>query len=109
MAGAKVDVGEGIKFVDHNVNVVAANTRVNDADALSFVSASNGFEFSALNLAFFFFKVRSHQSHATRIAYENNFVSQLFGAKMKVENRTIRIDDEFRFRKIRVVLGETVL
>ena len=50
-ASGKVDIGQSIEFVDHDVDVVAPDTRGNHCETLAFVSSGHGAELAALDFA----------------------------------------------------------
>jgi hypothetical protein len=89
-----VDVGEGIEFVDYDVDVVTADAVTLAGDTLAFVHAGDGVELTAADLAFFRIEVGSDGIYTSRVAHENHTVSQLFGLQMEVETRAVVVDDQ---------------
>ena len=90
-----VDIGKGIKFVDHDVDIVAADTMALHSDAFAFVCASDGVELTAAHLALFRIKVCSNGVNTCRIAHEDNLVCQLFRLQMEMEAGTVGINNQF--------------
>ena len=56
-AHVKIDIGQRIKLVDHNINIVTPYSRRNHRKALPFVSARNGTKLTAFDFAFARFKM----------------------------------------------------
>ena len=99
LARVIVDVGKSIEFVDHDIDIVAADTVTLTSDALAFIHTSDGVELTTADLALFRVEMGSNGIHSGRITHEDNLVSQLFWLQMQVKARTIGIDDQFGFRK----------
>ena len=95
LAGVIVDVGERVKFVDHDIYVIAANTVTLNRDALALIGASNGVELTTADLALFRVEVGCNGVNTGRITHQNYLVGQLFRLQMKVKTRTIGIDNQF--------------
>jgi hypothetical protein len=89
-----VDVGEGIEFVDHDVDVVAADAVTLNGNALAFVRTRDGVELTAADLALFRVEVGCDGVYSGRIAYEDYTVGQLFWLQMEVETRAVVVDDQ---------------
>lgn len=88
-----VDVGEGVEFVDHDVDIVTANTMTLASDALAFIHTSDGVELTTADLALFRVEVGCNGIYSSRITHENNLVGQLLWLQMQVEARAIGIND----------------
>ena len=100
LTGIIVDVGERVELVDHDIDVVTADTMTLASDALAFIHTSNGMELTAADLTLFRVEMCSNGIHTCRIAHKNNLVGKLFWLQMQMETRTISIDNQFRFRKM---------
>ena len=89
-----VDVGEGIEFVDHDVDIVTADAMTLHRDALALVHTCDGVELTAADLALFRVEMGSDSVNTGRIAHEDNLVSQLLWLQMEVETRAVVVDDQ---------------
>ena len=94
-AGVEVDVGQGVEFVHHDVNVVAAYARRHHGDAFALVGACDGAKLAALHCAFAFAEVRGHKVYAAGVAHKNHLVGQLLGQHVQVKDAAVGVDDEF--------------
>lgn len=92
-ARLEIDVRQCIKFVDHDVDVVASDTCAQDCDTFTLVAASDGMELATFHLTLLTFEMRGYYANATWISHEDNLVSQLFGPKMEMKDRSVVIDD----------------
>ena len=91
----EVDVGERVKLVHHDVDVVATDARAEDRNAFALVGACDGVELAALNLAFLRLEVCGNGRYSPRVAHKDDAVGQLFGLDVKMKDAAIFIDDEF--------------
>ena len=98
-ASLKVDVGKGIQFGHHNVNIVAADARREHGDTFTLISSCNAVELSAAHFTFLLREVRRNGRHSARVADQNHAASQLFGTQMEVERRAIFVDGQFGWRE----------
>ena len=96
-AGIVVDVGQRVQFVDHDIDIVAADAMRLTGNALSFIHTRYGVEFTRRNLVFNTVKVGCYRVDTSRVTNENHLVSQKFRLQVKVKTGTVTIDDEFRF------------
>ena len=94
-AGGIVNVGEGVKFVDYDVDVVASDSVTLAGDALAFVGTRNGMELATADFVFDGVEVGSNSIYTSWVADEDNTVCQKFGLQMKVETGAVTVDDEF--------------
>ena len=94
-AAIEVDIGKGVELVDHNVDVVASDTRREHGDALALVYSGDGMKLTAGDVALDKVEVCSYRGHAAWVAYENHLGGQLLGTYMKMEYGAVFIDDEF--------------
>ena len=88
-----VDVGEGVEFVDHDIDIVTADTMTLAGDALTFIHTCDGMELTTADLALFRVEVGCNGIYTGRITHKNYFVGQLLWLQMQVEARAIGIDD----------------
>ena len=91
----EVDVGKGIQLVHHDVDVVATDACAEDCDAFALVGAGDCVELTTLYLTFLRVEMAGNGIHSSRIADQDDAVSQLFGFDVKMEDAAIFIDDEF--------------
>ena len=85
LAGLIVDVSQCVEFVGNDVNVVAADAVALAGDALAFISAGDGVELTARDLALFCVEVGSDSVNTGRVANEDHFVGQLLGLQVQME------------------------
>ena len=57
-------------------------------------------ELTAAHVALFCVEVGGNGRYTIRITHEDNLVGQLLGFQMKMETRTVGIDDQFGFWKM---------
>ena len=84
-AGVVVNIGQCVEFVDHDVDVVAANAVRLAGDALALVHAGNGVELAARHFVLDAVEVGGNGVDTGGIADENNLVSQEFRLQVEVE------------------------
>ena len=94
LTGSIVDVGECIEFVDHDIDVVAADAVALTGDTLALVHTRDGVELTAADLALFRVEVVCNGVNTCWIANEDNPVGQLLGLQMEVETRAVVVDDQ---------------
>ena len=85
LTGVVVDVSQRVEFVDHDIDVVAADTMRLSGDALAFVHTGNGMELTATDFVFDAVEVGSNGVYACRVTNEDDFVCQVFRLQMKVK------------------------
>ena len=95
----EIDVGQCVKLVHHDVDVVAPDARTQRSDALALVSAGDSMELAVADLAFLTVEMGSDKIDPARVADENNLVSQLLRLEMKMENAAVGVDNQLRLRK----------
>lgn len=98
LAGLEVDVGQGVEFVDYNVDIVGADTVAEAHYGFALVGASDGVEFAGRYFESPGVEERCHHVDARRIAYEDNAVGELRGEQMQVEYAAVGVDYEFGWR-----------
>ena len=89
-----VDISQRIKFVDHNVDVVATDAVRLASDALAFIRTGDGMELATRYLTLLCVEMGCHSIDTGWIAHEDNLVSQLFGLQVQMETRAVLIDNE---------------
>ena len=94
-AGLVVDIGQRVEFVDHNVDVVAANAVTLTGDALAFIGAGDGVELATAHFVLDGVEMGGNGAHAGWVANENDLIGQMFGFQMKMKARSVFVDDEF--------------
>ena len=77
-----VDICQCVKFIDHDVDVVAADAMTLTGDSFAFVHTRDGMELAVADLTFLRVKVVSNGVNTCWVAYKDNFVSQLFRFQM---------------------------
>jgi len=95
-SGGEIYVCERVKFVDHNVDIVAPYPRGECRDAFSPVGSRNCAKLAAAHLAFHLFKMRGDKGNTSGISHKNYFFRQLLGTKMQVENTSIGVYYQLR-------------
>ena len=100
-SAGEVDVGERVNLVEHDVNVVTANTGRHHGDALAGIGAGDGVKLATLHVALAAVKMSRHRCHTAGVAHKDDLGGQMLGQKMKMKHRPIGIDDEFGGRKKR--------
>ena len=99
LARVIVDVSKRVELVGHDVDVITTYAVTLTSNALALIDTSDGVKLATAHLALFFVEVGGHCVYAGRIAHQNYLVGQLFRLQMKVETRTVGIDNQFGFRK----------
>ena len=94
-AGVVIDICQRVEFVDHNVDVVAANAVTLTGDALAFIGAGDGVELTTAHLVLDRVEVVGNGVYAGWVANENDLIGQMFGFQMKMKARSVFVDDEF--------------
>ena len=96
----KVDIGQCIHLIHHNVDVVTADTGRSHRNPFSLIGTCYRIELTAGDVTFLGLEMRSHQRYPSRVTHQNHLICQLFGSYMQVKNRTVRINNQFGRRKI---------
>ena len=95
-ASRKIDVRKRINLVHYNIAVVRSDTGRDTCDSFTLIASRDGMKLAALDIAFnrAFIEKRSYDINAILIAYENNFIRQMFRTDMQMKNRAISIDNQ---------------
>ena len=93
-ASSVVDVGQRIKFVDYDVDIIAANAVRLAGDALAFIRTGDGMELATRYLTLLGVEMGCNRIDTGWIAHEDNLVSQLFWLQVQMETRAVLIDNE---------------
>ena len=78
LTSAIIDVGQRVKLIGYNIDIVATDTVTLTGDALAFIRTSNGVELTAADLALFRVEVGCNGVYTGWITNEDNLVGQLF-------------------------------
>ena len=93
--GLEIDVGQCVEFVHYDVYVVASDTGRGYRDAFALISTGHGTKLTAFHFAFFGVEMRGYESYTSGVAYQDDFICQVFWFHVEVKHRTIFIDDQF--------------
>ena len=85
-ASRKVDIGQSVQFVHHDVNVVAPDTRGQHGDTLAVVCACYRVKLSATDVALHRIEVGGYRCYTPRVANKDYLASQLLGTEVEVEH-----------------------
>jgi len=94
-AGIEIDIGEGVQFIDHDIDIIGADTGGEDGEAFFAHQAGMGHEFPVLSLHFNGIEVFADLFNAVGVPDGNDGSGDLFGAEVEVVNGTPFIDDQF--------------
>ena len=94
----EVHVGQGVELRDADVDVADSDTRREHGHAFAAVGARYGTEFAVRNLALPGLEMLRHEGHPTGVADQDDRVGHLLGTQVKMENRTVVVDNQFGSR-----------
>ena len=94
LAGFEVDVGQGVQFRHHDVDIVRAYTVGQRGDALSIVFSGDGNKLARSVAAFDVGKIVGQHIHAAGISHHYDIVGQLFGLQMNMESGAVSVNNE---------------
>ena len=80
-----VDVGQGVEFVDHDVDVVTSDAMRLASDSLALVCTRDGMELAAADLTLNRVEVSGYGIDAGGVANKHHLVGQLLRAKVQVK------------------------
>ena len=86
----QVNIGQGIQFGHHNVDVVGAHTRGERGDALSAQSARVYHQLTVLVGELHRVEIFRYIRHAPRVAHHNNIVGQIFRKDTQMVDSAVR-------------------
>ena len=89
----EVDVGESIKLIDYDVNVIASNTSGLNCNSLAFVGAGDGTELAVTGLMFDLVEVETDTGNTLRVSDEDYFVGEKLRFEMEMEATSIGSDN----------------
>ena len=95
-AGLEVDVGKGVEFGHHDVDVVGTDAVGESGDALAAAGAGDGVELAGLFVEFDAVEMLGDGAYAARVAHHYDDVGEVFGQDMEMEHGPVIVDDEFR-------------
>ena len=95
-ACGEIDIGQGVKLVDHDVDIVGTDAVAQAHDRLALIGAAYGVELARRHLEGLAVEKRGDHIDTTRIADQDYTVGELFGQKVKVKHRSVGVDDQFR-------------
>ena len=85
LTGVVINVSQGVELVDHDINVVTADTMRLSSDALAFIHTSDGVELAAADFVLDAVEVSCNGVYTSGVTNEDNLVCQKLGLQMKVE------------------------
>ena len=97
LACGEVHIREGVQLGHHDVDVVRSDSGRQHGDSLAVVFSGCGDELPWLVTELDVGKESGDHIDSSRVADENDDVSQLFRFQMDVERWPVIIDDKFRF------------
>jgi len=97
LAGIEVDIGEGIEFVDDDIDIIGADAGGEDGEAFLADEAGMGDELAVLGPDLDGIEVFADLLYAVGIADGDDGAGNLLGAKIEVIDGATGVDDQFRF------------
>ena len=97
-AGGKIDIYQGIEFVEDDVDVIGADAGGDDGEAFLADAAGVGHEFPVLGAVFDRVEMPANAVYTVGIANGDNGRGQFFGSEIEVVDSAAFIDNEFAFR-----------
>lgn len=94
--GLEIDIYEGVQLRHDNIDIVGADARGENGNALPLIGAGEADELTIGVLALNGVEELLNHRDTTRIANEDDFIGELSGLDMEMENRAVGIDDELR-------------
>ena len=82
----EVDIGQGIEFGHHYIDIVGANAVRKAHYGFTFVSATNGVKFAARYLKVLSVEIGCNHVNTARIAAHHYAVGEVLWLEVKVEN-----------------------
>jgi len=92
-AGGKVDIGEGVELVEHDVDIVRADAGGDYGEAFLADAAGVGNEFPVVGAVFDSVEVFANVVDAVRIAYGEDGGGEFFGTEVEVVDGATVIDN----------------
>jgi hypothetical protein len=96
-AGLYIDIHQCVQLIQHNVNIIGANSCGNDSEAFFADIAGIRHEFPVLYFELYGIKITADLGYAIRITNRYDGGRQLLRAQIKVIYSAAGIKDEFRF------------
>jgi len=97
-AGRKVDIGEGIEFVEYNIDIIGADAGGYDGDAFFADAAGVGDEFAVMGTVFDGVEMTADAVDPVGIADGEDGGCEFFGTEVEMIDGAAAIDNEFAFR-----------
>ncbi len=94
--GLEIDIDKGIQLGHDDVDIVGADASGENGNALALIGAGEADELTICVLALDGVEELLNHRNTARIADEDNFIGELSGLDMEVENRAVGIDNELR-------------
>ena len=94
-AGFQVDIGHGIQFRQHNVDIVGTHSRGNHGDTLAMESSSMGNQFAILLPHLHRVEHGRDHLHTAGIAHQNDVIGQFLGMQIEVVDGTVALQRQF--------------
>ena len=80
----QVDIGEGVEFVHHDINVVGTHARREHSDTFAVEIAGTGDEFTVLTFHLNLVEKRGNHFDTTRVANHDDVIGQLIGMQIQM-------------------------
>ena len=94
--GLEIDIDEGVQLGHDDVDIVGSDARGEDGNALALIGAGEADELTICVLALDGVEELLNHRNTARIANKDDFIGELSGLDMEVENRAVGIDNELR-------------
>ena len=92
----EINVGQRVKFIDYDVDIVRPDAMAETHNGFTLVSAANGVELTRRHLEVTGVEMLRHDVDAGRVAHEDYAVGQLLGKQVEMKHRPVLVDDKLR-------------
>ena len=89
LASRKVNIRHGIKFCQHDVDIVGAHARRDNGNMLALIKAGMRDQFSILFFHFYSVEQTGYHGDTTRVADQQHIVRQLVSMQIEVINSSV--------------------
>lgn len=104
----EIDIDEGVELSEDDVDVVGTDARREDGYAFALVGAGGTDELTVGVFALDGVEEGLDHGDASGVSYEDDFVGELSGLYVKVEDGAVGVDDELRVGDWGVIHGVQV-
>ena len=96
-AGSEVEVGGGVEFGGHDVDVVASHACGEGSETATVVASGKGMQFAVVRLVFDGFENAFEHVDALGVAYQEHVVGEVVAGQMNVVKAPVRSQYQFAF------------